>query len=527
MNKIIDIIEDWITNHLVQSPITNIRELANNLDEIPDIKKSSERILKAIKNKETIYWVHDSDADGQTSAVVSKKICDDFNHDNRVHRITKRADGYGFLPKHVDEALESSASLIITTDNGITSHEACIYAKQKGIDVIITDHHMPEKNGLPDAYAIVDPQLINNDSMFKDMCGAVVIFLIGIYINKILGFEQYKWQENLEEIGLSTIADMMPIQHINRLFVKESLDLFNNPRKPYVQIFRNNLKYENFVKAETIAFSLSPVLNAAKRFDVPDKGYELLTTDDFGYADQLWTYLTHINELRKSTTQDYMDLVKDARVVYGKFAYVNLANVNTGILGVLANKLVEKYKIPAIVTATNGNVVSGSGRSLGKINMLKILQRLDYVQVGGHEQAFGVTFPKDKIKDFIIDNMKILSQFPDSDFTEPDQSIIDILFSDVTKELYDTIQKYEPYGKDFPRPVLGANATVKKAFLFGKQKNHMKFILEDIQNNTIETVKFFETGNFKPGDKVRINFTIEWDNWINDVTIRLKSINKI
>ena len=498
---------------------------------MPEVKQGAQRVVDAFNKNETIYFVHDSDADGVGSAAVMNSIFDFFKYKNRVHRITKREEGYGFLPLHVDEARKEGAKLIITTDNGITSKEAVDYAAANNIDVIITDHHTADRYKFPDKAIIIDPQ-IGDDSLkdFKQVSGTVVAYLFAEEIAKIIGIDRSHLLQSvalIEELGLTTISDVMNLQHMNRLFVKDAIEYFNNPRKPYTEIFKTNLKYESKVNSETIGFSLAPVLNAANRFGVAEHAYNFLISDSPQIAKQYWDYLNHLNEKRKVVIQQYINMLQGAKIDFGKMIYVNLNNVEKGILGLLANKLAQAYNKPAVVTCTTRDgFVEGSGRSVGQVNMLQILKDCG-IEAGGHTHAFGCSFQYDKIPEVVRKLSNHLNSLPDELFAEDDKSNFKITFNQITQSLYKILEDFEPYGHGFERPVFASDVEVVKAYKFGKQNNHTKFILRDVNGDQREIVAFFETRDFIPGDKLQINYTLYWDEWNNDIGARAQQIFKL
>ena len=436
--------------------------------EIPNIDKAYNRFIHALANGEKIFYVHDSDADGVGSAAVAYRFMRDLDYSEEkvFHRITKRNEGYGLIPEHIEEAKKFGASLIITTDNGITAFDACKVAKEQGIDVIITDHHQMEKNSLPDAI-IVNPQVMKNDSYLKDLSGTAVFWYFIRYVverNSSIIIDPFNY---IEEVALTTISDMMPLQHINRLFVKEGLKYFNDGvRKPYTRIIKELSKYDPVIKAESIAFSVAPLINAANRLDQADLAYKFLIASSDQSAKMYYHYLTNLNEQRKDLTQLYVETVSKHPIVYEHLVFVIVNNVKKGILGLLANKLAQDLNKPAIVvTTTEEGIVEGSGRSVGRIDMLGVLKKSGLCDVGGHKQAFGITIEKQNIGDLIKFINEYLKTLPKSAKAEPDESFMDLTFDQISQELYDLIDSYEPFGLGYPKPLFGANVVIKKAYV--------------------------------------------------------------
>ena len=524
--NLIDQVQQFLESRL-DSRYVSWNEIPYLASILPETQQAAKLLIDTLNKKEKIYFVHDSDADGVGSAAIMNTFFNFLDYSNRVHRITNRKDGYGFLPVHVDEALEAGASLIITTDNGITSKPATDYAVAQGINVIITDHHTVDPITFPDKAIVVDPQTAGDELKdFKDVSGSVVAYFFIEEVARQLNVDRASLQKKIsviEEMGLTTISDVMNLQHMNRLFVKDALNYFNAPRKPYTEIFKSELKYEKTVNAETIGFSLAPTLNAANRFGVADHSYNFLISPDNQTANQYWSYLTHLNEKRKVIVQQYVDLLKGQKIEFDNIIYVNLSSVEKGILGLLANKLASSYSKPAIVTCTYGDKVMGSCRSVGQVNMLEILMNAG-IEAGGHKQAFGCSFKYVEIPQVVKHVNDRLKSLPRSQFLDPDHSDFKINFDQITLDLFNMINSYEPFGHGFPKPIFATDATVVKAYRFGKQKNHTKFMLADINGNKQEVVAFFETRNFRPGNKIQINYKLHWDDWGKEVGLRSQQI---
>ena len=518
-------VEEYLKSKLIDPSITF--DTMPQPTEIPNIDKAYDRFIQALANSEKIFYVHDSDADGVGSAAVAYRFMRDLGYpeDKVFHRITKRNEGYGFIPEHIQEAKDFGATLIITTDNGITSFDACKLAKEHSIDVIITDHHQVEKNMLPDAI-IVNPQIIKHDSYLKDLSGTAVFWYFIKYVTErssSIMIDPFKY---IEEVTLTTISDMMPLQHINRLFVKEGLRYYNNDiRKPFAKIVKEMSKYDPDIKAESIAFSLAPLINAANRLDQADIAYKFLIAQSDQIAKMHYHYLANLNDQRKDLTQLYIDTVSKHPIVYEHLVFVIVNNVKKGILGLLANKLAQDLNKPAIVvTTTEEGIVEGSGRSVGRIDMLDVLKKSGLCDAGGHKQAFGITIEKQNIGDLIKFVNEYLKTLPKSAKSEPDGSFMDLTFDQITQELYELIDSYEPFGIGYPKPLFGANVTIRKAYRFGKQNNHTKLFLQDEIGNEIEMVNFFDTSIYSVGQRIRINYTIEYDNYLKRPTGRIKKI---
>ena len=265
---------------------------------LKDAEKAAERIAQAIQNKERITLIGDYDVDGVTSSAIMKLFFEEIGYPLTVVIPNRFTEGYGInenILKRVD------ADLIITVDNGITAHKAALVCKERGIDLIITDHHTPE-GSLPSTYALVNPKQEGCEYPYKEICGAQVAWLVLAALKKEMGL-QIDMGQYLDLLALAVIADVMPLHDINRAIVKEGLKLMSRSIRPPFIIIREFLN-KSSLSSEDIAFAVAPRINSAGRLEDASIALEFLTAGDELTAAKRFELLNNLNEMRKITEAD-------------------------------------------------------------------------------------------------------------------------------------------------------------------------------------------------------------------------------
>jgi len=493
----IDDIEEILKNKLHPDQIESLDQFPDPFD-LKNMQIAVDYFVEAISNNKKIKCICDSDCDGLgTYTLFWNFFLKHFKYQYVEFIITDRKQGYGFLPSHVTE----DVSLYITADNGITSVDATRKAREMGANVIITDHHQPDLElGLPDTPAIVDPHIPGDNFKYKDISGTFVLWFFLKAICERLGLNVNLFNEFLPELGLTTISDVMPIdRHLNRFVVKSLTTGVqkNSIERIYFKTFRKFVS--DSPTAEDIAFNLTPMINATQRITKADHGALFMIQETEEKSLEWFNYLKQVNDTRKKIQNDLFEYVekhyrqyfdKDFIIIPGRFhkEYKSVA-------GIVASKLVEKYNKPAIVFNFNPDTqeYSGSGRTAGKINILEILRDNKYVkQVGGHKQALGITVTLENFDNFYKELLDKSARIPKEMFKSDIKSIGFIPFNYLDISLYDSLKMFEPFGKDYERPIFRTEAIITKAKLIGKGKNHLSLELSD-KNKLIKfkAMKFF------------------------------------
>jgi len=470
---------------------SKIREiLSNRIEELSssnlphflllsDIEKSSKRIVKALRNGEKIVVVGDYDVDGVSSSAIMKLFFEKLGFDLEIVIPDRFKDGYGLTPSLLERI---KADLIITVDNGITSFEAAEICKQRGIDLIITDHHTPlitdnvkckmeneEIVRLPDAYAVVNPKT-SPDFPFKEICGAEVAWYLCAAVKS-----QMKLKIDLREftdiLAVAIIADVMPLTHMNRTLVNMGLKRLNRAEKPFSKALKRFFNRE--FTSEDVAFQIAPRINAAGRMAHANSAYRFFVSKDENEAYEYLMELDRLNNLRKETEKEAVESIDECE---GDFIVIK-GDYHEGVVGIIASRLVHKFKKPAIVLSEKEGVLKGSGRSLGNIDIFSLVNECkDLLEgFGGHKMACGLSVKPENFDAFKkMLNEKIL-KYNENDFFIEDYVIGELPFREIDLELLDILKEFEPYGEGNPKPKFLASAKIEH--IQNLKDNHFKLIL--------------------------------------------------
>lgn len=462
--------------HLTKDHIHN-PFLLNGMDELVA------RIFKAIDQQERIMVYGDYDADGITSTTVMMKTLLSMGADV-IFKIPNRfIDGYGPSERLFQEAYDEGVRLIITVDNGISGLKPIQFAKDLGMDVIVTDHHEPGEE-LPVADIIIHPGLKNTSYPFPHLAGVGVAFKVA---HALLG-EVPKELYYLVAIG--TIADLVSLTGENRYFVQQGIKQMNGSNLIAIEALAKVSGIEvPTINEETVGFMFGPRINAVGRLGEAAPGVELFLTEDTADAHAIANMLHEKNKERQAIVKQISDeaiqLIEQAGNIEGpSVIVVGKKDWNPGVLGIVASKLVEKYYRPAIVLGFDEEkqIAKGSARSIEGFHMFKELAKNSDIipHFGGHPMAAGMTLPLDNVgelRDRLIDQAKACLT---DEHLIPVVSIdVPLEINEITTEAIESLQKLSPFGMDFAKPVYCIEnvevATVRK---IGSAQNHVKMELK-------------------------------------------------
>ncbi len=483
------------------------------------------RINKAINNKEKVIIYGDYDVDGITStALLYSYFLDNYGFEVDYYLPDRLEEGYG-LNMAALESIAPDYDLLITVDCGITACREVDFAREAGLDVIITDHHQPAEE-IPRAVAIINPHLTEEKYPCKYLAGVGVAFKICQALDK-------KWINYLDLVALGTIADIVPLKDENRILVKKGLQDMINTDKCGLKILLKKLGLTgNSLTAGQVGYIVAPPLNAAGRIKDPEKAIKLLTADAEIDAEQIAEELTALNRLRQRQEKD---ILKEAREMVEKEIDFNTDKCiilacedwHPGIIGIVASRLVEKYYLPVVLIALADGEGKGSCRSIQGINMFNTLSHCAdlLVNFGGHAQAAGLSIREDKIDDFKKRFNNYLSDnYCKRDFIPEIKLDVVLEGKDINRELYNNINKLMPFGAGNPRPkFLLSNSRLKKCYTVGRDKRHLKFELE----NGVSGIGF-DLGYLKnklSSTQVDLAFNIKLNNWKDKENIQLNLLD--
>jgi single-stranded-DNA-specific exonuclease len=518
-----------------------------------DMEKVCVRIFEAVEAKEKIVIYTDYDCDGIPSAVIMYDFFNKIGYKNFSIYIPDRHDeGYGLHMDAIKKFIEEEVNLLITFDLGITAKDEVVEAQASGMDVIITDHHLPRRSEseggftidlLPNAYAILNPKQEGCPYPDKMLCGAGIAFkliqaLIAKYgeywkINK--GWE--KWL--LDMVGVATLADQVPLLDENRVLASYGLKVLQKGKRPgMVEIFRKANVEVTKLTEEDITFTLAPRINAASRMADPMLAFEMLSTTDVVVAKTTADNLSKINDERKIMVAHIMKDVKKTMSKREEKKVIVIGNPSwrVGVLGIIASKIVEEYKRPVFVWGSDGSdVLKGSCRSYGGVNLVEIMSALPENSIssfGGHAGAGGFAVSHEEIH-FLEE--RILKVYGEDREVEEQavgdgaEATIDI--DDVNISNYNVIEKLAPYGVGNPKPkFLFKELPIYAVKEFGKEKNHLELCFINSKGKIIKAIIFFKNkesfGNMiNVGERINLIASFEKNTFGGKTELRLRIVD--
>ncbi len=486
-------------------------------DTFKDMQKACKRIASAIENNEKIIIVGDYDVDG----VISTSIMLDFFTSVGVSVdsfIPNRFEhGYGISLNII--SFVKDYDLIISVDNGIVAHDFALWCKEEKIELIITDHHTP-KDTLPDAFAIINPKQKECNYAYSDICGAFVAWYLISALNKELKSD-INLKSYLGFVAIATIADVMPLIHINRAVVIAGLKELQKSTNSAIVALKNHLKIIEF-KSDTISFWVAPLLNSAGRMDDASLALKFLQSKTILEASKSLSELVNTNEQRKIIENEICDLADENLLNPKDNILVFMSNDwHEGVLGIVASRMVRKYKKPAIVlTNTEKGMLKGSGRSLNGFNLFEALfSANDFLdKFGGHAMAIGLSLRKENLNNFIKSLQDIKSNI---DFNSDNSIFYKIDMDIINFDFYKILEKYEPYGEANPKLLFECHdVEIISSNSMGKNSEHRKYLISrgDV---VFEAVHFNPIKPFEAGINNKIRFAINKNSFRNQDILQL------
>ncbi|KKS04997.1 MAG: Single-stranded-DNA-specific exonuclease RecJ [Candidatus Nomurabacteria bacterium GW2011_GWC2_41_8] len=508
-----------------------------------DMERACVRIFEAVDNNKKIVIYADYDCDGIPGAVILKDLFKKLRYENyEVYIPQRNSEGYGLNIDSIKKFKESGTKLVITIDLGITAVAEIAQAEVDGIDVIVTDHHLPPKI-LPRAYAILNPKTDNYPE--KMLCGAGVVFkLTQGFIKKYS--EYFKIKEGAEKwmldmAGLATLSDMVPLLGENRAISYFGMKVLKKSPRPGLQKLLAKMNIDQrHLSEDDVGFMVTPRLNAASRMDDPMRAFELLSTENEMQAGVLADHLSKINDERKTIVTGIM------REVNKKFEKREMREVivignpewRVGVLGLIAGRISDEYKKPVFVWGKDENdCIKGSCRSDGSVSVVELMTetRESFIDFGGHEYAGGFTVHNQKIH-FLEEALSVSFHKVKKEKTE-NEIIYDIKtdLSAVNMKNWREIEKMSPFGFGNPKPVfLFEGVSIEKIKKFGKNGSgeHLEIIFSDTNENKAKAISFFSNHDsfektLSEGISVNLLATFDLSRFRGREELRLRIIDII
>ena len=492
---------------------------------LPDMQKAVERLKQAHQKQEKIVIYGDYDIDGLSATALLLDAFGKFGFGNVEAFIPNRfVEGYGMTIGAVDKVAAMGANLIVTVDTGSLCHAEIEYASSLGIDTVVTDHHNVAETP-PPSIAAVNPKFAGHDYPFRDLCGAGVAFkLVQALQGELDGLPDGHEKWLLDLVALGTVCDIVKLEDENRANVYWGLEVLKKQRRTGLKALMTVAGMEPVkVNARSLGFGLGPRMNAAGRLETAQHALDMLVADDGLTALAASEKLEELNIKRRSIQDEIFEEAcqQAEELADDRVLVVNSDGWNHGVIGIVASKLVEKYKKPVFIIDERGAEATGSARSFGDFSVADAVRAADDIIIkgGGHGAAAGVTLATEKIGDFrrrvneFYDSLQLTNQerylLPKADVEIDD-------FSEINEELVENLAKMEPFGNGNPEPILKiSQATVLSARRMGADGQHVKLALRDKNNKVLQMLAFNAPEEFfcEPGDEVSAWFQPIINEW--------------
>lgn len=489
---------------------------------LPDLELARKIIKDAIDNHKKIRIVGDYDSDGIMSTTLLLRSLKTFGAETSFEVPDRKQDGYGINKRIVDGCIKDDVSVIITCDNGVSAFEAVKYAKDNGVNVIVTDHHLPKiedgKEISVEADAIIDPKVEKSSYPFKDICGAFVAFKLITYISKDYEFNADLIDEITQYAAFATITDIMPLLDENRDLIKRGLELINSrPAKAFYHL-KNELKVDKEINVFHIGFILGPSVNAIGRLSNANHAIAAFESYDDDKIIAICKELYALNQERKDLTElGYEVAIKeieaDENFPDKDVIIVKSKDIERSVAGIVAGRLKERYYRPAIALYEEDGVLYGSARSIEEYNLFDELSKAkDLLSgFGGHKLAAGLELKLDNYDKFVtfINNN---SNLTDEDKIE--KIYIDAFYPiDFQKfSIFDTIEKLKPFGEKNPDVLFAdKDLVLKDISVFGQNRNVIKLKFRTKLDNIMTAILFYKEEEFKKDYEDEFNSDIYRD----------------
>lgn len=477
-----------------------------------DIERAVDRLAKAIMGQENILVIGDFDADGATSTSIAISALKQFGAKSVNFLVPNRFEfGYGLSPEIVEHALPLKPHLLVTVDNGISSIEGVEKANAHGIDVIVTDHHLAGEH-IPNACAIVNPNKQDCSFPSKAIAGCGVIFYVMMALRRQLinlawfettGVKEPNMADLLDLVALGTVADVVPLDHNNRILVEQGLQRIRAGRcRPGIKALLNIAGRDiSRIKETDLGYAIAPRLNAAGRLDDMSLGINCLLAESDEMANRLASQLDELNQSRRQIELTMKEQALDSiRKLSQSMAHAGQLPLglamydpewHQGVIGILAGRIKEKYHRPVIAFAKgDAGELKGSARSIHGLNIRDVLADIDrevpemIIKFGGHAMAAGLSLKADRFKQFKTTFNEVVSKHID----ESDcQGLIwtdgELLPEWINLEIAELLQQAGPWGQQFPEPCFDGFFEVLDQRIVGG--HHLKMSLSPVGHKTI------------------------------------------
>jgi len=506
------------------------------------MEKAVERIKAAKEKGEKILIYGDYDVDGVTSIALLLSFFRELGLKSLFYIPNRLTEGYGLNKEALKLAHAQKVSLIITVDCGITNSEEILFAKSLGIDIIITDHHLPEEGKRIESLVTIDPMVGECPEELKYLAGVGVAYKLiqALKGNSATGGDL---SQHLDLVALGTIADLVPLTGENRILVTEGLKQIKESKKEGIKaLLRVSKLTDQEINPHHVGFLLGPRLNAAGRVASAKESVELLSTKSYEKANTIAKKLDKQNqerqEIQKDMFKEACDLIKKEKLDSSYSIVLIKEGWHPGVAGIVASKVVEKFYRPTIVLGLEKGIAKGSGRSIENFHLFSAIKRCKdlLLSCGGHKLAIGLTLKKEKIPQF----KKRLEEEARRSISEDDfkkKISIDSLLSlqEITPSFLDDLKGLAPFGRGNPRPVFASRNLIVGNFLRKNPEHLFCWLKEGChpvdgmgKGTYLEAAGFgmAKTVDLSPGEVVDAAYYPNINDWqgIKRIQLNLKDI---
>ena len=503
------------------------------------------RIFTAMHNREKVLVYGDYDADGVCSSSIIFLALKGLGLEVEVYIPFRETEGYGLNKKVVQTIIAQNFNLVITVDCGISNHEEIAEMKKAGIDTIVTDHHQ-DVMIRPEVVALINSTLIDSGYPFHSLCGAGVAFKLvqalmihqekdNSPIKLPIGFD--KWL--LDLVAIATVGDIVPLLGENRILVKYGLLVLEKTKRLGIKALIDQIisNYDQKIDTQFIGWRLVPRLNATGRLHHASVSFDLLTNNDPVAIAKLATNLDESNKKRQQMTEKAL---KESLEQVGevsddqKILWVVSENWQPGIIGLVAGRLTDRFHRPALAFTKDGDKYVASGRSVEEFNITSALKECQefLARFGGHSQACGLTIiGEENLLKFKEKISAIASEkLTGVELKSALEIEVEVKLSEINWELWDSLEKFEPFGEANPKPLFLAKAIrIEKVQTVGNDGKHLKVLASQDDLPDFHKLIGFSFGDWcaklNIGDKIDLVFDLDVNEWNGNRELQLKIID--
>jgi len=498
------VLADLLVGRGIEEPDAAARFLSPTLGDLHDplrmsgMKSALDRLEAALERKEKVLIYGDYDVDGTTAIVILKtaiELCGGAADFHVPHRIR---EGYGMRDEVIERAAADGVRLIISVDTGIRAFAAAETARRTGVDLIVTDHHLPGMDGVPQALAVVNPNQEGCDYPCKHLCGAGVAFKLaqGLMQRRLDAKDQSRLLMSfMKVVAIATIADAVPLLGENRVFAKLGLQGLRSPVNVGLKALLEVAKLGDgrALTATEVAFRIAPRLNAAGRMDVAREVVELFNEKDMERARKIAGRLDQLNAERQEEERRIMDnierrLEEEPALREAYCVVLDGEGWHRGVIGITASRVVERHGRPTLVISREGDEAHGSGRSIPSFHLLHAIESCHelFSRYGGHAHAVGFALPSanvEKLREHLDGYTR--ARLTPADFEPQLEFDRELPLGEVTPELHQALLLLEPFGMENREPIFAARAVRLMAPPQAVKDKHVRLRVAPAINGTV------------------------------------------